>query len=495
MVGAIRGQAPFKPGVGMRQRISDPYKAFLATKQPKTLACGPAKVRAFPGALKPFQTDIVTWAVRMGRAAIFASTGLGKTLQQLSWAQAIGRHASGKVLILTPLAVAQQTVQEAKKFGIDGVAYARDQAHAMSDIVVTNYDRVEKFDMAEFAAIVLDESSIIKAHDSKTRALLMDLCVDIPYRLCCTATPAPNDYVELGNHAEFLGVCTAKEMLATWFVHDGSIRATNAANHGSKPIAEWRLKGHAENDFWRWVSTWAVMIRHPRDLGYEDVGYDLPPLHKHQITVDVDYVSAQQSGMLFAIEAKTLQERRAASRSSIQARVDAAARIVAEAPDRPWLIWCQLNDEADALKSALPNAIEVRGPDDPELKAERLLGFANGAIDCLISKPSIAGWGMNFQRCSDMIFVGLNDSFEQLYQAIRRCWRFGQTRPVNVYMIAAETEGAVVTNLDDKERAAEYMAAQMAEHMKDLTRRSLRGDDRAPVARDASKMRVPAWLT
>jgi len=289
-------------------------------------------------------------------------------------------------------------------------------------------------------------------------------------------------------------VLSSKEMLATWFVHDGSVRATNSTNHGSKPIADWRLKGHAERDFWRWVSTWAVMIRHPRDLGYDDAGYDLPPLHKHQITVPVEFKPDVDSGMLFAMEANTLQERRSAARNSISTRVNAAAEIIRSKPDRPWLVWCHLNDEADALRAALPDAVEVRGPDDPELKADRLMGFANGSVRVLISKPSIAGWGMNFQRCSDMVFVGLNDSFEQLFQAIRRCWRFGQTRPVNVYLIAAETEGAVVSNLEDKERAAEYMAEQMVDHMRDLTKRALRGSQDRKFAVHDKRMEIPAWM-
>lgn len=471
------------------------YHEFLARKQPKLLACGLSRIPKLPSALKPFQKDIVSWSLRMGRCAIFAGTGLGKTLMQLSWASAMADHTGKPVMILTPLAVAQQTCQEAVRFGIRGVAYAADQTQATHRIVVTNYDRVEKFDMSVFGAVVLDESSIIKSHDSKTRALLTELCASIPYRLCCTATPAPNDYVELGNHAEFLGVLTAKEMLATWFIHDGSIRATNISNHGSKPIADWRLKRHAERDFWAWLSTWAVVIRHPRDIGYDEPGYDLPPLVKHQITVPVEYKADIETGMLFPTEANTLQEQRQASRASIAARVAAAADIVNANPDRPWLIWCQLNDEAAQIKDALGNAVNVQGSDDADVKAERLLGFANGDIRYLISKPSIAGFGMNFQICSDMIFLGLNNSFEQLYQAVRRCWRFGQARPVNVYMIAAETEGAVVANLEAKEQAADHMLAQMAEHMKDLTKRSLRqGASRnGPVAHKKT-MEIPAWL-
>lgn len=476
-------------------RHHDAYAQFIASKVRAPKPAGITRMPALPSGLKPFQRDIVKWALRQGRGAVFAGTGLGKTAVQLSWAQAMRAHTKSRVLILTPLAVAQQTVQEAAKFAIPSVAYAKEQADATTDIVVTNYDRVEKFDMSEFGAVVLDESGIIKSHDSKTRALLTDMCRDIPYRLCCTATPAPNDYQELGQHAEFLGVLTAKEMLATWFVHDGSVRATNVANHGSKPIADWRLKGHAEKEFWRWLSTWSVVIRHPRDVGYDDTGYDLPPLHTHQITVAAEHKPSLDAGMLFQMQANTLQERRAAARDSIPARVAAAAEIVAKAPDRPWLIWCHLNAEADALRAAIPGCTEVRGSDDADIKTLRLIGFANGSVRILLSKPSIAGHGMNFQCASDMVFVGLNDSFEQLYQAIRRCWRFGQTRPVNVYMIAAETEGAVVKNLAAKEQAADYMLAQMAEHMKDLTKRALKAAPKVEMVEHTKQMEVPAWLS
>ena len=470
------------------------YEKFIADKTRAPRQRGISDVPALPSTLKPFQRDIVTWALRQGRCAIFAGTGLGKTIQQLTWADVVRGHTGQHVLVLTPLAVAQQTVQEAKKFGIPDVAYAADDGTISSTIVVTNYDRIEKFDMSRFGGVVLDESSIIKSHDSKTRALLTEMCSGIPYRLCCTATPAPNDYVELGNHAEFLGVLNAKEMLATWFIHDGSIRATNVSNHGSKPIADWRLKGHAEKDFWRWISTWAVVIRHPRDIGYDEPGYDLPPLIKHQVTVPVEYKANIDTGMLFPTEAVTLQDQRHASRTSIADRVAAAVKIINGKPGRQWLVWCQLNDEASMIRDALGCAVNVQGSDDADTKARNLLGFANGDINILVSKTSIAGFGMNFQGCADMVFLGLNNSFEQLYQAVRRCWRFGQTKPVNVYMIAAETEGAVVANLDAKEKAADYMLEQMADHMKDLTKRVLKGAVQSAPIKHKKTMEVPTWL-
>lgn len=467
----------------------DPYSAFLASKVRLAPPRGIESSVPMPDGMKPFQADLTRWALRRGRAAIFAGTGLGKTLMQLAWANAVARDADGKILILTPLAVAQQTVAEAKKFGIDGVAYALDRESQSSRIVITNYDRFEKFDPADFVGIVLDESSIIKSHSSKTRAILIKSCVGIPYRLCCTATPAPNDWVELGNHSEFLGAMTEKEMLAMFFVHDGSVRAGEADSGDG-----WRLKRHAEDAFWRWVSSWGAMVRHPRDLGYDDPGYDLPPLVRHQVTVPVEYKPTD--GMLFPIEARTMSERLSARRESVEDRVVAAAKIVNAEPDRPWLVWCNLNTESEALAKAIPRALEVKGSDDRDQKAERLLGFIDGKPPVLVSKPSIAGFGMNFQHCADMVFVGLNDSFEQLYQAIRRCWRFGQTSPVNVYLVASELEGAVVANLEKKEAQYEAMGEAMAVHMRDLVRAEVRGNAKTiDKVQPKVRMEVPQWLT
>jgi hypothetical protein len=470
------------------------YEEFVTTKATRHRPVGfdPAHLNRN---LKPFQRALVEWSCRMGRSAIFAGTGLGKSIMQLSYADAVADNTEKPVLLLAPLAVSHQTVAEAAKFDIDGVSYAATDDGVARRILITNYERVENFDMSQFGAVVLDESSIIKAHDSKTRAQLTELCAGIDYRLCCTATPAPNDYRELGNHSEFLGILNEKEMLATWFVHDGSIRATSVHNKmSSKPIADWRLKGHAEADFWRWLATWSAVVRHPRDLGFEEDGYDLPPLNVEQITVQVEHTPSIDTGTLFPMEANTLQERRAAASSSVASRVKAAADIVASDPHDQWLVWCNLNTEADALRAAIPDAIEVRGADKPEDKTERLLGFADGKHRILISKPSIAGFGMNFQRCRNIVFVGLNDSFEQLYQAIRRCWRFGQSREVNVWMIAAETEGAVVANLRDKEAAADHMAGQMAEHMRELTRNAVRGHSPMTYVPHTQPMQVPQWM-
>jgi hypothetical protein len=463
------------------------YLTFLDQKVRMAPAVGFDPVDSLmPAAIKPFQRDIVTWACRRGRAAVFAGTGLGKTIQELTWAQQVTEHTGGRVLLFTPLAVAEQTVAEAAKFGIDGVAYAKDEASISTPIVVTNYDRRQHFDPADFAGVVLDESGIIKDHDSRTRNDLTEACRDVPYLLCGSATPAPNDWTELGQHAEFLNVMSAKEMLAMFFVHDGAVRA-NAEE-------EWRLKRHAAADFWRWVASWSVMIRHPRDLGYDEPGYDLPPLDMRQVTVKASMAPA--GGMLFPMQANTMQERLAARRDSIAERVAEAARLVAEAPDQPWLIWCNLNAEADALVKAIPGAVNVQGSDAPEIKSKRLLGFARGEPRIMVSKPSIAGRGMNWQHCSRMIFVGLNDSFEQLFQAVRRCWRFGQSKPVTAYLIASDMEGAVVANLRAKEAKYEAMAEAMVEHMRDLSTAAVRGGRvSASTYSPTQTMEVPAWLT
>lgn len=465
------------------------YDDFLASKSPAAPPSGMRDVLPLPAAIKPFQAAITSWALRRGRGAIFAGTGLGKTLMQLSWAQAVLTQNDARVLVLTPLAVAEQTVAEAAKFGIPSVAYAADGGAIRSDIVVTNYERFEKFKIEDFAGIVLDEAGLIKSADGAYRKLLTEACLRTPWKLCCTATPAPNDYTELGQHAEFLGVMTAKEMLSMFFVHDGSIRA----NDHSQGNDGWRLKRHAAKDFWRWLASWSVMVRHPADLGFDEPGYDLPPLRLEQITVAAEYKPT--GGMLFPMPASTLGERIGVRKDTAAARVLAAVEIINREPAEPWLVWCNLNSEADAIERLLPMALQVAGRDPAEQKITRLLGFKDGHPLHLVSKASIAGHGMNYQHCARMIMVGLTDSFEQVYQAIRRCWRFGQARPVDVYFIASELEGAVVANLRRKEEAFDKMLDAMSGHMRDLQRENVIGGRNASAAYNPTiPMEVPAWL-
>jgi DNA modification methylase len=435
--------------------VSD-YAAFLARKAITDPSTGLREVPALNPLLFPFQRDLVAWALRRGRAALWADCGLGKGPMALTWAQ----HVPGDVLILAPLAVSEQFIREADKFGVTDIGIAKRPEDIAARITVTNYERLDAFDVSRFTGVVLDESSILKAFDGKTRTQLIDSFAQTPFRLCCTATPAPNDFMELGNHAEFLSVMSRAEMLSMFFVHDGG------------ETQQWRLKGHAEKDFWTWLCSWAMTLRKPSDLGYPDDGFTLPPLTIQQTTIETH---TPPEGYLFPIVAETLGERLAARRSTIAERVAATAALVAEEPDDYWLIWCNLNTESEALTRAIPGAVQVTGSDDPDVKAAALSAFARGETRVLVSKPSIAGFGMNLQVCCRMAFVGLSDSYEQFYQAVRRCYRFGQTRPVLAHVITADTEGNVVQNIQRKERDAETMRASMVEHMHDLNAETLRG--------------------
>lgn len=462
------------------------YEAFLEAKAREAAPVGfePNTAR-YASDIKPFQDAIVSWGCRRGRGALFEGTGLGKTLQELTWAEQVNHETRLPVIAFTPLAVAEQTVAEAGKFNIDGVAYAADQDEARTPIVVTNYDRLHLFDPSKFGGAVLDESSIIKSADGKTRAALMEWCAEIPYLLPASATPAPNDWTELGQHAELLGVMSAKEMLSMYFVHDGS----NRANGGDG----WRLKKHAEADFWRWVASWAVMIRRPADLGYDEPGYDLPPLNKHQVTVKS---GAPLPGNLFQEDVTDMADRIRERRDSLPERVAAAADIALRQRDRIWVHWCNLNDEADAMVRAIPGAVQISGSDSREDKKAKLLAFARGEIPDLVTKPKITAYGLNWQHCYSTTCVGLNDSFESLYQLLRRFWRFGQPNAVDAYLVASEREGPVVANLSRKERAYEASFDAMALHMRDITRAAVRGG-RVSVSdqRAIKSMELPAWLT
>lgn len=456
------------------------YQDFIQSKRLIDKPTGLSAVPTLNNKLKPHQHDIVTWALRRGRAAVFAGTGLGKTFMQLEWAHRVAEKTGKPSLILAPLAVGAQTEREGQYWGIPAKYYAHQAEFNQGEIVITNYDRLQRFNADEFGAVVLDESSILKASDGKTRQLITETFQGTPFRLACTATPAPNDYMELGNHAEFLGVMTQEEMLAMFFIHDGG------------ETQKWRLKGHAESEFWKWMCSWAVMLRKPSDLGYPNEGYDLPALNLHQITVDVDQTRAQDT--LFVMEAATLQERLQERRQTINERCEAAAEIIKSKPDESWLVWTNLNDEAEMI-ARMVGGVNVQGSDKPEVKERNLLKFTDDDIRVLVSKPSIAGFGMNWQHCANMVFVGLNDSYEQLFQAIRRCWRFGQTRPVNVWLVAAETEGRVVSNLKRKEADAERMAEMMVQHMQDITVAELRGTQRNKTEYNAANdLHFPEWL-
>lgn len=450
------------------------YQEFLKAKQKMIVDSGKeVDDTEINPHLFDYQHDIVKWALKKGKSAVFAGTGLGKTRIQLAWADLVG----GRVLIFAPLAVACQTVQEGKEIGIE-VNLCKENADVKDGINITNYDRMERFDLSRFDGIVLDESSILKSQTGKTRNWLIENCSDIPYKLCCTATPAPNDYMELGNHSEFLGCMTEMEMLAMFFIHDGG------------DTAKWRLKKHAVKVFWEWVASWAVMMVNPADLGYDGSQFILPKLNITQQEVKTEVTT----GSLFAVEAKTLQERQQARRDSLKERVAACAEIVNNS-DEQFLVWCNLNVESELIAKSIPDSVEVCGSDTPEHKTESMIGFSEKRIRVLVSKPSICGFGMNWQQCHNMIFVGLSDSFEQYYQAVRRCWRFGQKSEVNVYVITADTEGAVVANIQRKERDFEDMLHGMIAATQNITAQNIKRTGRnQKTYNPIVKMELPDWL-
>lgn len=437
------------------------YRQFIATKEWKAPAVG-FEASDLPACLFDFQAALVKWACRKGRAALFEDCGLGKTIQQLAWAQQVQRHTSGIVLILAPLAVAAQTAREGAKFGVEVHEAEGADDIAGPGVYITNYEKIHRFDGVDFAGVVLDESSIIKAHDGKTRTAIIERFIATPYKLACTATPSPNDTTELGNHAEFLGVMTRTEMLASFFMHDGG------------ETSVWRLKGHATQDFWRWVASWAAMIRSPADIGFPSESYVLPHLTTNLIKIETGIV---QDGAMFAMAAQTLDEQRKARRATLETRCRRLADLV-NASDEQWLIWCEMNDEGDTLETMIPDAVQVAGADDDESKSSKMMGFTDGTYRVLISKVKIAGFGMNWQQCRNVAFVGLSHSYEGYYQAVRRCFRFGQKRPVIVTIIATDLDTEVVANIERKKADADAMAEGMIHHMKDTIMHDLQGTER-----------------
>jgi hypothetical protein len=419
------------------------YADFLAEKTGSVQPIGkPITTHAVHSLLHPWQRDLVAWAVRTGRAALWADTGLGKTLMQLEWA----RLSGDRVLILAPLAVCQQTVREGRKIDVD-VRYARED-DGQPGIVITNYEISERFDASTFDAVVLDESSILKDVTSKTRDRLIEQFAVTPRRLACTATPAPNDAAELANHAEFLGVATRREMLSTYFVHDQD---------------GWRPKGHARGPMYQWMAQWAAAVRRPSDIGYPDDGYDLPGLDIISHLVDVDL---EREGQLIPLGLGGVSGRAEIRRQTIEARCALTADLVEAELDEPWVLWCGLNAEAELLAELLPKAVNVQGSDHPQAKADALLDFADGATRVLITKPSIAAFGLNWQHCARTAFVGLSDSYEAYYQALRRFHRYGQTRRVEAHIVLSEIEQEIAENVRRKEQQAAVFTAELVEAMR-----------------------------
>jgi len=461
----------------------DPYGSFVRAKLSAQPPTGLTRIPDLHPSLFPFQRDAVAWSLKRGRACLFEDTGLGKTRQQIAWADALtSARAAERTIVLAPLAVAAQTAGEGETMGVN-VTVCRDDSDVRPGINVTNYDRIHRFDPGRFGAVVLDESSIIKHHDAKTLRALLGAFSRTPFRLACTATPAPNDHTELGTHAEFMGVCTRAEMLSEFFMHDGGDTQT------------WRLKGHARVAFWRWVASWGALIRRPSDLGYDDSAYVLPKLHVREHIVSAPAETYRAQGLLFAVDARTLSDRRNARKASTGDRVAACAAMVNAEAGEPWVVWCDLNAESEALTKAIDGAVEVRGSMDADDKERALVDFAAGRARVLVTKPSICGFGLNWQHCARQAFVGVTDSWEAYYQAVRRSWRFGQKREVHAHVFASEAEGAVLANLKRKEADAQRMAEELSRETAGAVRAEVRGITRetneyAPGVR----MTVPGWM-
>ena len=458
------------------------YVDFLKSKEIKADVNGfDVDKTALSSGLYEWQRDIVRWALKKGKSCLFEDCGLGKTYQQLEFSKVVAEHHNGRVLIVAPLAVAVQTVNEGRKFGYD-VNLCRTKEDIKQGINITNYEMLHKFD-GDICGIVLDESSILKNHDGKTKMMIIDKFKDVPYKLCCTATPAPNDFVEIGNHAEFLGIMTQSEMLSTFFVHDGG------------NTSSWRLKGHAKDKFFEWVASWACCLTSPEDLGYDGSAYILPELILNEIIVRSNDLENNAGQMMLLPEMSMgLNERRAARNESLMDRVKQAAEIV-NSSDEQFLVWCDLNRESEELTKAINGAVEVKGADADEHKKNSMIGFSEGNIRVLVSKPKIAGWGMNWQNCHNVVFVGLSDSFESYYQAVRRCWRFGQTQQVKVYIVISEKEGAVKSNIERKQADAQRMTAELIRYTKEILKQDIKSTVRMTDKYIAVETFVkPNWL-
>lgn len=421
------------------------YADFLARKQQRHSSSGrtidPAQIHT---SLHDWQRRIVTTSLRRGRAAIFADTGLGKTRMQIEWFRLIADRS----LILAPLSVARQTVREAAKIDADVRYVRRPEDVVPGSVSITNYELAHYFDPSGFDAICLDESSILKSFTGSTRNALIKQWRDTHYRSSWSATPAPNDVTELCNQAEFLGAMNRNEMLAAYFVHDDD---------------GWRLKGHAVDPMFKWMATWAIAARKPSDVGGDDSLYQLPKL---TITPDVIAVPIQQEGQLFATDLGGVGGRAAVRKATLADRVNVAADRCSQ-PGQ-WIAWCGLNDEADAIARMVDGAVNVHGTMSPDEKADAFEAFQDGNIRVLVTKPSIAGFGMNFQQCHQMVFVGLSDSWESYYQAIRRCWRFGQTNPVNVHIVVSELEQQIADNVKRKETEVATWVQRLINHTSQL---------------------------
>lgn len=460
--------------------IHNDYLDLIAAKRAAFEPTGfkPGKLNS---ALKPHQAHATEFALQCGSAALFLDTGLGKTLCALEWGRCIVEKTNKPVLMLAPLAVSAQHEREATKFGLDAKAIREPSEISGPRVYITNYDRLAKFDPSIFGGVILDESSILKSFTGKTTKALIEAFARTPYRLCCTATPAPNDHMELGTHSEFLGVMRQNMMLQRWFIHD------------SMDTGTWRMKGHAAADFWSWVASWARCISKPSDIGLSDEGYVLPELdvRRHVIVSDRSIDSGEEKdgqARLFRMPDTSATSIHREKRMTTDRRADAIAALVNDS-DETWVVWCDTDYEADALTARIPDAIEVRGSMAPEEKEAKLVAFSTGKARVIVTKPSIAGFGLNWQHCARMAFVGLSFSYESFYQAVRRCWRFGQSRAVQVHVACADTEEAIWQTVSRKAGDHDAMKAAMSQAM-------ARAVKRAAVEnyKPRKQLQMPGWL-
>lgn len=461
----------------------DDYRALIAAKRVDFSASGLKSVPALNSRLMPHQEHSTAFALERGRAGLFLDTGLGKSFCALEYGRVVVEHTNKPVLMLAPLAVSAQHEREAVKFGIDAKAIRTPAEITTPRVYITNYERVHLFDPSIFGGVILDESSILKAMMGKTSRGLIGTFRETPFRLACTATPAPNDHVELGNHSEFLGALSASQMLTRFFLHD------------SADTGNWRLKGHAVKHFWEWVASWSRCISKPSDVGFSDDGYILPDLvettHVVKIARDGNEMDRDGQFSLFRMPDTSATSIHKEKRMSLSERVAKVVDVVAAKPASPWIVWCDTDYEQDELVRALPEAIEVRGSMSADEKEANLVAFSTGAARIIITKPGLAGYGLNWQHCADMAFVGLSFSYENYYQAVRRCYRFGQTQPVNVHVVCADTEANIHSVVSRKAGDHDRMKFEMVAAM----RRAMRIEAEQQTYTPRLEASLPAWLS
>lgn len=463
------------------------YHQLIASKRVAFQGEGLARIPHLNAKMFPHQVHSTEFALRNGRSALFLDTGLGKSLCALDWGRVVVEHTNKPVLMLAPLAVAQQHKREADKFGIDAAVVRSQEEVGSARIYVTNYDRLEKFDASRFSGVILDESSVIKNFTGKTTRALIDTFAKTQFKLACTATPAPNDHTELGTHAEFLGAMRREETLPIWFINDTMDTGT------------WRIKGHARENFWSWVASWSRCVSKPSDLGFDDSGFVLPPIEiiHHEVAADrLSDAGYEKKGKyqgqhrLFRIPDTSATSIHDEKRLTIEQRADCVAALLAKEPNEAWIVWVDTDYEADAVMARLPQAIEVRGSMKVEEKERRLVAFSEGRERVIVTKASIAGFGLNWQHCARQCFAGISFSYENFYQAIRRSWRFGQKRPVNIHVVCADTERAIWAVVERKAGDHEAMKREMVMAMK----RSVANERSNKIYQPTREASLPSWL-